>query len=330
MDAAEIERIVRELPRLTGAQLRRLATAVDQTIQRREVEAIVEGDGDERPSCPRCQYRRTVRWGVANGNQRWRCPDCSKTFNKLSGTPLAYSKKPEQMFAVARNMVGDQPRSCRKLADELGVHWMTVWRWRMKALRTLEAYGDGQLAGLVEADETFFRESRKGSREWAKHRDGEGPQPPRPRWRDFDKKKAKLPRGLSRWQIPVLVLRDRHGGTRATKLVGLDLSAFEPVLDQALATDAILCTDGAAIYRRYGAKRGRVVEQVNTRQGIRTRGAIHIQNANAFHARFKEFMRPFRGPSARYLPLYVGWMVFRDRRPPGAVEGNPLIERLTP
>lgn len=328
MDASEVEHIIRELPKLSGALLRRLAAAVDETIQRREVEALVEGDGDDRPPCPRCQHRRTIRWGVANGTQRWRCPACEKTFNKLSGTPLAYSKRREELFAASLNMVGNEPKSCRRLAEQLGVHWMTVWRWRIKALKTLEEYGDEGLAGLVEADETFFRESRKGSREWAQHRRGDGPPPPRPRWRDFDKGRELMPRGLSRWQIPVLVLRDRHGGTRATRLVGLNLAAFEPVLDRALLPDAVLCTDGAAIYRRYAAKRGRVVEQVNTRQGIRTRGAFHIQNANAFHARFKEFMRPFKGPSTRYLPLYVGWMVFRDRLRGSQIEGNPLIERL--
>ncbi|HUA76638.1 MAG TPA: hypothetical protein VMA86_03135 [Acetobacteraceae bacterium] len=46
---------------------------------------------------------------------------------------------------------------------------------------------------------------------------------------------------------------------------------------------------------------------MDTRRGIRVRdGVYHIQNANAFHSRFKAFMAPFCGPATRHLPLYVG------------------------
>jgi hypothetical protein len=233
------------------------------------------------------------------------------------------------LLTVALDMLSDTPRSCRKLADDLGVHWMTVWRWRLKVLRAIEGWGDMGLKGLVEADETFFRESRKGSHEWRLHAAGQGPQPPRPRWYEFDRSKVLMPRGLSRWQIPVLVLRDRYGATHTRRLPSLGLPAFEPVLDQVMASDALLCTDGGAVYRRWAKARGRAVEQVNSRRGIRVRdGVIHIQNANSYHSRFKDFMKPFRGPATRHLPLYVAWMAFRDQLRGASVIGNPLIERL--
>lgn len=91
----------------------------------------------------------------------------------------------------------------------------------------------------------------------------------------------------------------------------------------------MLCTDNAAVYRRWGKARNRVVEQVNNSKGFRVRdGVFHIQNANAFHSRFKDVMRPFRGPSARHLNLYSAWMAFRDHLRGTAIKGNPLIERL--
>ena len=135
-------------------------------------------------------------------------------------------------------------------------------------LRAVENIGE-RATGLVEGDETFFRESRKGSREWALYKKGLGREPPRPRWRDFDKKKVKMPRDLSRWQIPVLVLRDRHGTTYARRLASLKLPAFEAVLDAGLAPDAMLCTDGGGVYRRWAKSHKRALEQVNIRKGIR-------------------------------------------------------------
>lgn len=327
MGTSKVESLVQTLPALSLAELRHLGKAVEQALQAKQAPPPVEATA--RPHCPACSAERPYRWGKSGTTQRWRCRSCQKTFTALSGTPLAYAKRRPELLEAALDMLGDQPRSCRKLAKALGVHRMTVWRWRLKVLRAIDGYGDHALAGLVEADETFFRESRKGSREWALHRKGLGPQPPRPRWKDFDRKIAKLPRGLSRWQIPVLVLRDRHDATCARRLPSLRSEAFDPVLDEVLAPDAMLCSDNAAVYRRWGKARNRVVEQVNSSKGIRVRdGVFHIQNANAYHSRFKNFMRPFRGPSARHLTLYIGWMAFRDRLRGAAIKGNPLIERL--
>ncbi len=323
LDAATL---VAALPNLGTADLERLVKEVERAIQARRAGPTASG-ATPRPQCRFCRAGDPWRWGSTGGVARWRCRGCRKTFTVLTGTPLAFAKKRPKQFAAAVDMLSDHPRSCRKLAAALGVHWMTVWRWRIRMLRAAETIGE-QATGMAEADETFFRESRKGSREWALFRKNLGPEPPRPRWRDFDKRKAQLPRGLSKWQVPVLVLRDRHGATYARRMPSLKLASFEAVLDAGLAPDAMLCTDGGAVYRRWAKARGRPLEQVNTRKGIRVRdGVYHIQNANAFHSRFKDFMRPFRGPGTRHLPLYVGWMLLRDR-PSKETDGSPLLERF--
>src|SRR5277367_3587285 len=45
------------------------------------------------------------------------------------------------------------------------------------------------------------------------------------------------------------------------------------------------------------------------------------------NSRFKEFMRPFRGPGTRHLPLYIGWMLLRDQ-PDLETDGRPLLEHV--
>lgn len=325
MVGTDVEAILNALPTLPLADLRRIGEAAELAAKALTPKAV-----KDLPDCPRCGAGDPYRWGSAAGSSRWRCKTCLRTFTEQTGTPLAFAKKRPAMLAAAADMLEDTPRSCRKLAMDLGVHRMTIWRWRINALRSMNGFGDAVLAGLVEADETFFRESRKGSREWANFDKNIGPNPPRPRWRDFDRNRgAPLPRGLSRWQIPILVLRDRHGATQAQRLDSLKFASFEPVLNAALAADAMLCTDGGAVYRRWAKVQNRKVEQVNTRKGIRVRdGVFHVQNANAFHSRLKAFIRPFHGPSTRHLPLYVGWMTFRDHLCGTEILGNPLIERL--
>ena len=52
-------------------------------------------------------------------------------------------------------------------------------------------------------------------------------------------------------------------------------------------------------------------ETVNLRAGVRARRlgnlAIHVQNVNAYHQRFKVWLQRFRGVASRYLPNYLGW-----------------------
>jgi hypothetical protein len=48
--------------------------------------------------------------------------------------------------------------------------------------------------------------------------------------------------------------------------------------------------------------------------GERARGAIHIQNVNAWHSRFKSWLVRFRGVASRYLINYSGWQRVLDAR----------------
>jgi hypothetical protein len=46
---------------------------------------------------------------------------------------------------------------------------------------------------------------------------------------------------------------------------------------------------------------------VNVASGKRVRGAIHIQNVNAWHSHFKSWLLRFHGVASRYLANYSGW-----------------------
>ena len=86
------------------------------------------------------------------------------------------------------------------------------------------------LKGIVEADETYVLESRKGGRglgRKARRRGG----------------KAKK-RGLSREQVPVLMAADRSGTTVSAVLPRVDVAALTAALDPVVAKDALLVSDG--------------------------------------------------------------------------------------
>ena len=55
--------------------------------------------------CPRCQSKSTICHGKADDRQRYLCKSCRHTFTDFTGTPLAYVKKPADMWdEVARRM----------------------------------------------------------------------------------------------------------------------------------------------------------------------------------------------------------------------------------
>jgi hypothetical protein len=55
-------------------------------------------------------------------------------------------------------------------------------------------------------------------------------------------------------------------------------------------------------------------QAVNLRAGIRVRGAVHVQNVNAYHSRLRGWLRAFHGVATRYLPNYLGWRWILDAR----------------
>jgi hypothetical protein len=114
----------------------------------------------------------------------------------------------------------------------------------------------------------------------------------------------------------VLLARDRTGQTldfytgRGQVTVGKLHECLEPVLP----ADVLLISDSAASYRRFAQEAGITHEVVNVKAGIRARGAIHIQNVNAWHSRFKSWLVRFRGVASRYLINYSGWQRLLDAR----------------
>ena len=95
--------------------------------------------------------------------------------------PFTKQKKRGLIFALVQNMVGSSLKSCRQLSKELGVHHITVWRWRMAVTEVLARYKKQGFEGIIEADETFFK-SHKGSREWVNYYCGRGEEPPCLQW----------------------------------------------------------------------------------------------------------------------------------------------------
>ena len=111
--------------------------------------------------CPHCAGDDVRPWGKASGKPRYRCVTCRKTFNPLTGTPLAGLHYPERWPDQAQALMDGE--TIAKAAKRCGVDYTTAFRWRHRFLKALDRDKLARLSGIVEADETFILESFKGS-----------------------------------------------------------------------------------------------------------------------------------------------------------------------
>ena len=249
------------------------------------------------PCCPHCQSTAVGKWGSANGMKRYQCKPCAVTFNALTGTPLAQLHKRELWIGHAQALVDGI--SLRKVAGRLDIHLETAFRWRHQFLTAPKSLKPKALEGTVEADETYFLYSEKGSRTLER--------PARKRGGKARK------RGLSAEQVPVLIARDRNKTTTDHILPDRSARSISAVLEPVVAKSAVLVSDGASAYRAFADQAGIAHVGLNLSAGERTRGIYHIQNVNGYDSHLKTWMRRFNGVATKYLDSYLGWHRSDDR-----------------
>jgi transposase-like protein len=188
MDVGTFRAWLSGMDHLTADQREEVQTILHGREPGDEVTAAIEDRLTAERCCPHCGTGGAVKRGSANGLRRYRCKACSRSFNALTGTPLARLRHKARWFDFAQALTdGDTVRAS---AGRCAVAVGTAFRWRHRFLQALKT-GTAPLRGIVEVDETFVLDSRKGDR----HLD----RPARKRGGKATK------RGLSRQQVPILV-----------------------------------------------------------------------------------------------------------------------------
>jgi transposase-like protein len=300
MRGTDFELLVSRIASLSQRQRDKLLDMLQQSTRQEQVIARIEAATAAHLCCPLCRSDRYHKHGRADGLQRYRCIACGKTFNALSGTPLARLRHRAKWLDFTQRMLDS--RSVRRAAADLGIHKNTSFRWRHRFLTLTRTDRPQCLHGIAEADEMYMLESEKGSRHLQR--------PPRKRGGVASK------RGISGEQVCILVARDRTGQTlnfvpgKGPVTADQLLDCLLPVIDR----DVLLVTDGHAAYRAFARAADITHQAINLRAGVLVKGAVHVQNVNAYHARLRQWLAPFHGVASRYLPNYLGWRWVLDAR----------------
>ena len=272
-------------------------------VQRQQTEAVFLGDTETSASlaaieaavgegrqCPHCGTPGAISRGKARGLRRYQCKECRKTFNAATGTPLSGLHRKDKWLSFGACLADGL--TVRASAERCGLAVNTAFRWRHRFLAAKDLK-TRKLTGIVEADETYVLESRKGARNLerkARRRGGKASK-----------------RGLSDEQVPVLVVADRSGATVSAVLPAVNADTLREVIAPVVDEDIVLVTDGHRAYPRCAAAIGAHHEALNLSRSERVRGAFHIQTVNNRHSRLKDFLRRYRGGATRYLDNYLRW-----------------------
>jgi transposase-like protein len=253
--------------------------------------AALEAEVERTRRCPHCQTDRATRRGTVSGLARYRCRSCRKTYNALTGTPLAHLRMKGQWLEMAASLV--QGETVGQSAGRCGVHKNTALRWRHRFLKAAGAVDAGiRLGGVIEADIFYRHPSEKGSRRRSNGRAARCRGGPRPK----DEPLLAILTAVERGQdLLIDVLQSETAG------------AIRYVLRDHLARGAVIVTDAARNFGRTFRTMGVHPERVNLAQKQRIKGLYQVQTVNGLHSRLRAFFRPFNGVATKYLRCYLSW-----------------------
>ena len=290
MDAFE-QRFMESADDLSPRERQAVQQALDAHDGATRVCELIETLWASAPACPHCSDKQVYRHGFQSGLRRYRCRACGRTFYALTGTPLARLHKKELWLDYLNCMV--DRRVLREISEQIDISIPTAFHWRHRFCAWLDQDVPDTLNGIVEADETFFRESQKGSRHLTRpaHRRG------------ADSERPDCPDEL----IGVLTVQDRGDHALEKTLGSGELKAMEleECLGTHMAEDVTVVSDETGAYHTFCLRHhlGHVVVR------SQADGIMNLHHVQALHRRMKELVnRHFRGVATKYLNHYV-WML---------------------
>ncbi len=274
------------------------------------------------PRCPHCAASRISQWGRHSGRRRYRCLQCRRTFNDLTGTPFAYLKRLDawsSYFSCLHSAV-----SVRQAARFCGINKDTAFRWRHRFLWAVlnqaadVAYGSNRgpaypgavavpMKGPVQIGERRLLRSQKGERGlWRQ-----------PRTRGA---RHRVPSPAA-W---ILIAVGEEGGLVATFAGGVRPSArtLAEHLDG-------LIEDGRPLFGARGTC-GPQSQYARWRDSpyelLRVRLNDTPDLPGNFWREFRKWLERFRGVASRYLNSYLAWQPWISGRADWRVVGPAWLE----
>ena len=162
MKNKDFSQLLLKITEMNHRQRSSLLNALTHLSDDTQVIECIESHFDTNGKCPFGSCAHYYRHGFGSGLQRYRCISCRRTFNALTGTPLARLRHKDKWLNYLRAL--KESLTVRKAAAQVGLNHKTSFRLRHRFLALMSKDHPNVLHGITEADETYLLESHKGSR----------------------------------------------------------------------------------------------------------------------------------------------------------------------
>ncbi|WP_064612582.1 IS1/IS1595 family N-terminal zinc-binding domain-containing protein [Streptobacillus moniliformis] len=204
-------------------------------------------------TCPKCKSSIKVKNGKRpNGIQEYKCKDCGTKFTAFTNTILEKTRWHWDIWIKVLEMTINN-FSIKKMVNVLendygctNINEKTVWLWRMKLIHFIASLPIPKLTGIIQIDETFVRESQKGSRNLVSYINGEE------RKARYGKVSSKY--GVMGTEFATITTAIDSSGYSVCKVTGLGKltsELFIDLFDECLESPSYICTDSNSIYNKY-------------------------------------------------------------------------------
>ncbi len=288
MKKSDFKQLLETVDRLPTGQFRELNEHINQFIDINFVSVDLETNFNE-IKCPHCKKSNIKRWGKRSDLQRYKCKECGKTFNSLTGTPLANLRKKGKWLDFSKCLIDGI--SVRKAAELCKVHKNTSFRWRHRFLTNLNSIKSNCLNGIVEADDIYFMESEKGNKQLSR----------KPRKRGIKDKKDNE-------EVCVVICRDRNKNTHDKLFKRLNYLDLSIEFDKIISKDSLLCSTNKSAYRNYTQQNSIRHASLDELKAEETeKDIVHLKNVHTYESNLHSWMYRFHGVATKYLNNYLSW-----------------------
>jgi transposase-like protein len=241
--------------------------------------------------CIYCKSIKVYKHGTyKNGGTRYRCQDCKKSYNELTGTSIHCIKKKELWDRFIEMMLESKP--VRGIAKELKISPTTAFEWRHKILTSFDNLFTKTFKGVVETDDIFIPFNQKGRRK---------------NWKDVYGAKQ----GASDYKVSVMMTLDRYKtyDFKKVKLGAINSDALKSVMDMSrFNKENIVCSDKSRAIKKFMKGTGLVHKTIISKKGKNVDGIYHVNTLNSAKNRYDDWVnKQFVNVSTKYLTNYLNW-----------------------